>query len=45
MKEWDKKFDVLAVYNSEKVRGLLHTKEWEEKMRELQKEYMKWVQS
>ena len=37
--EWDSKFDALATYNSEVMRGLVHTREYEKRMDELQKEY------
>ncbi len=37
--KWNSEFDKLANYNSEVVRGLAHTPEWKEKMKELQKEF------
>lgn len=38
-KFWDDRFNALATYNAEIGRGIVHTKEHDEKMRHLQKEY------
>lgn len=38
-KFWDDKFNILAVYNAEVSRGILHTQEYYEKMHLLQEEY------
>ena len=44
-KAWDHKFDVLAHYNSEVLRGLTHTEEYSAKMSVLQEEYDTWIRS
>ena len=36
---WDKKFAPLAVYNDEIYKGIVHTHEYNERMKVLQKEY------
>ena len=36
---WIPEYDILAQYNAEVMRGILHTPEWKEKMRRIQKEY------
>lgn len=35
--------DVLAQYNAEVYRGIMHTEEWKRKMRALKLEYDKWI--
>ena len=35
----DEKFHALARYNSEVARGIVHTPEWDERMRDLQSEW------
>jgi len=36
---WDDKYLPLSTYNGEVARGVLHTKEYKEKMKLLQKEF------
>lgn len=36
---WKIEFDILSQYNSERSRGLMHTKEWQEKMKSIQDDY------
>lgn len=36
------KFKVLAVYNSERDRGIVHTDEWRQRMAELYVEFAEW---
>ncbi len=36
------KFDDLARYNSERGRGIVHTRVWEDRMDELQAEFVEW---
>ena len=36
---WEERFNALAVFNAEKMRGIMHTKLYIEKMRVLQQEY------
>lgn len=36
---WRQNYDLLATYNSEVARGIVHTKEYSEKMMAIQKEY------
>jgi len=36
------KFEALAVYNSERERGIAHTPEWDAKMAGLQREFGDW---
>ena len=36
---WEERFGQLAAFNSEKARGLIHMKEWADKMDALQREY------
>ena len=36
---WKPEYNVLASYNSEVSRGVLHTNKWKEKMRQLQNNY------
>lgn len=38
-KFWEDRFQVLADYNREVSHGIMHTKEWREKMRCLQQDY------
>lgn len=38
-------FEALALYNAERSRGLMHSPSWEARMRELQEEFDRWVQS
>lgn len=38
-----KKFEVLAIYNAEVYRGLLHTDRWKLDMMRLQREYDAWL--
>jgi hypothetical protein len=45
LKKWDEKFSPLATYNSEVSRGILHSVEYSEKMRKLQKEYNELMES
>lgn len=42
---WKKEYNLLATYNSEVARGIIHTKEYVEKMKKLQKEYNKELHS
>jgi hypothetical protein len=37
------KFDVLAAYNAEVARGIVHTPEWDAKMAGLQREFDQWA--
>lgn len=37
-----RKFDPLARYNSERTRGIVHTPEWVEQMKALQREFDEW---
>jgi len=41
----DHQIGVLANYNAERARGLVHTAEWMEKMAALQKLYNEWLAS
>lgn len=34
-----RRFDVLATYNAERARGIVHTPEWADEMAELQREF------
>ncbi len=43
MKEWKPEYDILALYNAEVSRGIVHTPEWHAKMKIVQKEYDKEV--
>lgn len=36
---WDQKVDMLARYNSEAARGIMHTPDWKERMAALQREF------
>lgn len=36
---WEQKVDMLARYNSEAARGIMHTPEWKELMQELQRQF------
>lgn len=36
---WRDEYYVLAKYNGEVARGIVHTKEWKERMKELQEQY------
>ena len=36
-------FEALATYNGEIGRGIVHTAEWDERMRLLQERYNRWV--
>ena len=38
-KLWDPRFSVLATYNGEVARGIVHTEAWTKKMITLQEEY------
>lgn len=38
------RFEVLAVYNAERARGIVHTAEWDDRMAALQAEFDQWVQ-
>jgi hypothetical protein len=39
VKFWEPRFRVLAEYNSEVARGIIHTEAWKQKMAVLQREY------
>ena len=39
MSQWKREYDVLATYNSEVVRGVAHTPEYDQRMKLLQAEY------
>lgn len=41
--EFPKEFEVLATYNGERRRGLMHTPAWHERMALLQAKYDQWV--
>ena len=36
---WKQEYSVLAGYNAEVSRGIVHTKEWKKRMKILQKDY------
>jgi len=36
---WKPEYELLADYNSEVSRGIVHTEEWREKMEEIQKDF------
>ena len=38
------KFEILAVYNAEVARGIMHTPQWDVKMADLQREFDRWQQ-
>jgi hypothetical protein len=38
---WESKFSALAMFNAEKARGIMHTREYIERMRVMQDEYDK----
>lgn len=40
--KFPQEFEELAVYNSEVHRGIIHTKEWVERMRKLSTEFTLW---
>jgi len=42
-KEWEAKFGILATYNAEVVRGLVHTPKFVKRMKRLQQEYNTWT--
>jgi hypothetical protein len=37
------RFQVLATYNAECARGIVHTAEWDDRMAELQAEFDQWM--
>jgi hypothetical protein len=39
------KFNQLAVFNSERDRGIVHMADWKDRMAEIQKEFNAWVKS
>lgn len=45
IKPMPREFDVLARYNAEVVRGIVHTPEWRAKMAELQERFNEWAWS
>lgn len=44
MAEMPGKFEILAVYNGEVARGIVHTADWDARMATLQAEYEQWLQ-
>ena len=43
MESMPERFDVLANYNAERGRGIMHTAEWDAKMADLQRKYDDWL--
>ena len=41
MKEWKSDYDMLATYNAEVSRGIVHNSDYTKKMQQLQEEYYK----
>ncbi len=37
------RFNILATYNAERSRGIKHTKEWQQRMAELQRHFDSWA--
>jgi len=38
-REWKIDYDILATYNTEVSRGIVHTEKWRDKMSKIQKDY------